>query len=290
MADFSIAQLVFIVEAFGTHWSRCGHPGSIIHGNQNPWDAADLIEGTIHAIARHPSPEATDALRKLIADHAPTYADTARHALALQIRTRRDSEYASPTVSQLQSVMANDLPETIDDMRAYFADRIETLQAGMRGSSTDMWEAYWAEDGGPRQENFCRNRLIEHISCHLPPSIRFEPEMHMPGQTRADIAAIRNTIVLPVEIKGQGIAACGTAASDQLDAQYALLGVRKAGACTSFFGSCVPGKRLPGHPEGLNRPATPEELREMLIERLPEERRHLIDIMVINVSTPKEAD
>ena len=67
--------------------------------------------------------------------------------------------------------MANDLPETIDDMRAYFADRIETLQAGMRGSNTDMWEAYWAEDGRPRQENFCRNRLIEHISRQLPPSI-----------------------------------------------------------------------------------------------------------------------
>ncbi len=43
------------------------------------------------------------------------------------------------------------VPETIDDMRAYFADRIEAVQDRMQGSNTDMWEAYWA-DARPKGE------------------------------------------------------------------------------------------------------------------------------------------
>ena len=284
-ADFSIAHLVFIVETFGTHWPRRTFPNTVFHGDGTPWDAREFIERSIHAIASRPSPQATEALQSLIADYAPTYADTARHALALQLRTRRDSEYASPTVSQLQSVMANDLPETIDDMRSYFADHVETLQERMQASNTDMWEAYWADEGRPRGENFCRNRLIEHISGQLPPSIRFEPEMHMPDQTRADIAAIRNAIGLPVEIKGQWHPDMWNAASDQLDAKYAR--DWRAQGCGVYivlwFGD-VPGKQIPGHPEGLERPASPEALRQMLIDRLPEARRPLIDVLVIDIS------
>ncbi len=287
-ADFSIAHLVFIVEAFGTHWPKTAYPeypDTVVSGLCHPWDASEFIERSIHAIASRPSPQATEALQSLITDYAPTYADTAKHALALQLRTRRDSEYAAPTVSQLQSVMANDLPETIDDMRAYFADRLETLQERMQASNTDMWEAYWADEGRPRGENFCRNRLIEHISGQLPPSIRFEPEMHMPDQTRADIAAIRNAIGLPIEIKGQWHPDMWNAASDQLDAKYAQ--DWRAQGCGVYivlwFGD-VPGKQIPGHPEGLERPATPEALRQMLIDRLPEARRPLIDVLSIDIS------
>ncbi len=285
-ADFSLVHLVFVVEAFGAHWPWIKRPGGVTTGDCNPWDASDFIRRTIYAVATRPSPDATEALQNLIAGHVPTYADTAKHALTLQRRARRDSEYAAPTVGQLQSVMARGLPETIDDMRAYFADRIETLQERMQASNTDMWEAYWTEDG-PRGENFCRNRLIEHISGQLPPSIRFEPEMHMPGQTRADIAAIRNALGLPVEIKGQWHRDVWDAASDQLDANYTRdWHAEGRGVYVVLWFGDVPGKKMPGHPEGLERPETPEALRMMLIDRLPEARRSWIDVFVIDVSRP----
>ncbi len=264
----SLDHLVFIVETFGTHWPRRTFPNTVFHGDGNPWDASEFIERSIHAIASRPSPQATEALQSLIADYAPTYADTARHALALQLRTRRDSEYTAPTLEQLRAVMTDELPETIDDMRAFFADRIADLQGRMRGSNTDMWEAYWVDDR-PRKETFCRNRLIEHISGALPESIRFEPEMHMPGQTRVDIAAIRNTIGLPVEIKCQWHREVWNAASDQLDTKYARdWRAQGRGVYIVLWFGDVPGKQIPGHPEGLERPATPETLRQMLIDRL----------------------
>ena len=287
---FSIDQLVFIVEAFGRHWLWAERPfNTVTSGNRNPWDAADFIRNAIYAIAGRPTPEATKALEVLIARHAPTYANTMKHALAQQRRAKRDFEYSAPSIDELRNAMTNGLPDTIDQMRDYFAERIEDLQARMHGSSTDMWEAYWDGDR-PRQEPFCRNRMIEHISTLLPPSIRFEPEKQMPRQKRADIAAIRNAIGLPVEIKGQWHREVWNAACDQLDANYARdWQAEGRGVYIVLWFGDVPGKQLPRHPDRLQRPRTPEGLRQLLIDRLPEERRAWIDVFVVDVSKPGRA-
>jgi hypothetical protein len=48
----------------------------------------------------------------------------------------------------------------------------------------------------------------------------------------------------------------------------------------------VPRKNLPAHPDGLARPKTPDDLRMMLINRLPENLRDVIDVYVVDVSQP----
>ena len=284
---FSLQHLVFVVEAFGAQWRNVGRPTDVTMGDCNPSDASEFIRRTINAIASRPEPEATAALQYLIADHAPSYAGEMKLALALQLKGRRDHEYSPPTIGELRSAVTDGLPETVDQMRAYFADCIEELQRRIRGSNIDMWETYWVDDR-PRGENFCRNRMIEQISGRLPPSIRFEPEMHMPGQKRADIAAIRNAVGLPVEIKGQWHSEVWDAACDQLDANYARdWRADGRGAYIVLWFGDVAGKRLPRHPERLKRPETPDALQQMLVDRLPEERRFRIDVFVLDVSKPE---
>ena len=286
----SLEQLVFIVEVFGTAWLNVDRPTGLTRGDCNPWDASNLIRQTIDAIANLGSPEASEALQGLIDGHAPSYVPTMKHALALQRRARRDAEYAAPRLDALRAVMANDPPESIDDMRVWFAERLEELQGRIRASDTDMWAAYWNGDA-PRGENFCRDRLIEHISLHLPPSIRLGRETSMPLGTWTDIALTRNTIKLPVEIKGQWHRDLWNAASGQLDAKYAV--DWQAEGCGVYivlwFGD-VPDNRLPAHPKGLEPPGSPEELRSMLIDRLSEAQRGRIDVFVIDVSRPKWTD
>ena len=231
------------------------------------------------------SPEATIALQAFIQDDvAGSYIVTLRHALGLQRRLRRDQEYIAPSVGQLVAVMDQALPESIDDVRAYFADRLETFQTKVRSGNTDMWQAFWRVRK-PQTENIRRNRLVDAISGLLPPSIRFEPEMHMPGQKRADIAAIRNSIGLPVEIKGQWHPALWTAPVDQLAALYTRdWHARGRGVyLVLWFGR---GVYMHAPPSGDARPTTPIALRQMLIERLPEERRDQIDVYVVDLSKP----
>jgi len=283
LIPLTIAQRAFVVQAFGSSWPQTPQPSSS-YGDTNPWDASNFIERIIYSIAAEPAPEATETLQGLLAGSAQNYANILRHGLALQRRTRRDHEYTPATYDQVRSVTDNALPETIDDMRAYFGDRIHNVQARMHATNTDMWEAYW--DGlKPRPENFCRNRLVEHISGQLPSSIRFEPEMHMPNQKRADIAVIRDAIGLPIEIKGQWHPKVWVAPLEQLAAQYTRdWHAQGRGAYVVLWFGDVPRKQLPPHPSGLATPATPEALRAMLTDCIPEPIRHLIDVYVVDVT------
>ena len=108
-ADTPLASLVFVVEAFGRRWPRVperpGDEGKGRHWN-DPRDASAFIERTIHAIANRPQPEATEALRNLIENHAPSYAGTLKRALAFQRRARRDFEHEISTVEGFRALMA----------------------------------------------------------------------------------------------------------------------------------------------------------------------------------------
>ena len=111
--EVPLDTLRFVVEVFGTRWPRMvERPGSGRTGGgwNDPGDASAFIERTIHAIASRPEPEAEDVLKNLIDDHAPSYADTAKEALAFQRMTRRDHEHEIPTVAELQ-VLVTDAPD-----------------------------------------------------------------------------------------------------------------------------------------------------------------------------------
>ena len=282
---FSLDHLEFIVESFGDRWSNVPRPTGSTTGDCNPSDASDFIRDIVYAIASRPESGATVGLQGLIAGHASTYVDMMKHALALQRKGRRDRDYSAPTVGELRSAVTDGLPESIDQMRAFFADRLEEFRKRIRGSDTNMREAYWNDTGKPRNEEYCRDRLIEHVSGPLPESIRFGPEVRMPDRKRADIALTRNAIKLPVEIKGQWERNAWNAVNDQLDAKYTVdwQADGRGVYIVLWFGN-VPGKNLPPHPAGLPRPETPGELERMLMDRLPEARRSSIDIFVIDLS------
>src|SRR3990167_3641723 len=91
---------------------------------------------------------------------APSYADTLKHARNLQRKARHTRDRVAPTIAQLSTVMSEGLPEAIDDMRAYFADRLQAFKERVRGGSTDMWQAFWRTTK-PQTENICRNPLVD---------------------------------------------------------------------------------------------------------------------------------
>ena len=288
-SGYSIPQLFFVVEAFGVHWQNVVSQPVLIRGSQNQWDASRFVAHAVSEIASRPSPEATEALQRLIDGPAESYADATKHALAQQRKARRDAEYAAPSIHELQSVMDDGIPESIDGMRAYLLDRLESLQERMQASNTNMWETYWLDDA-PRAENFCRDRLVDHLSGLVPPAIQIEPEARMPEGRRTDFVLSHDEIRLPIEIKGQWHAEVWDAASEQLDAYYAReWRAQGRGVYIVLWFGNVCGRQLPAHSEGLARPEIPVELRQMLIDRLPESRRSQIDVFVIDLTPPARA-
>ena len=158
----------------------------------------------------------------------------------------------------------------------------------MHRSATDMWQVYWAGTKA-HPENYCRDRLVEQISAQLPSAIRFQPEMHMPNQKRADIAAILGPIGLPVEIKRQWHRDIWTAPVEQLAARYTRdWNAEGRGVYIVLWFGMVEGQAMPRHPEGRAPPCSPEALRSMLIELMPDSYRDVIDIYVVDVSRPSD--
>ena len=289
MSHLTVAQLRFIVDRCGPHWISVGPPMGGFWGDQNSWQATKFIERTVHEIASRPSTEATEALQQLIDGPATTYANTSRHALALQRKVRRDFEYTPPDVIELQAVMNEDLPNTIDGMCAYLEDHLDALQEKMHASTTDMWETYWTGER-PRGEIFCRNRLVELLAGQMGNRLQIEPEARMPEGKLADFVAIRDTMRLPIEIKGQWNREVWSAANDQLDAYYTReWRAEGRGVYIVLWFGDVEGKRLPRHPEGDNSPKSPGELRRMLTARLPEHRRSQLRVHVIDIARPRES-
>ena len=105
-----------------------------------------------------------------------------------------------------------------------------------------------------------------------------------------DIALTRNQIKLPIEIKGQWHKDVWDAAIEQLAAKYAIDHQAEDHGIyiVLWFGNKInKDKKLKPHPDKLDPPETPEDLERMLKERLPEVKRSLIDVYVVDLC-PKE--
>jgi hypothetical protein len=286
----SVRQLEELIQTFAPLWPVAAHPKSGWRGRHEPHDASDFITGCITALSNLPTLEASQALDRLSETVAAAdYLDRIKHARAQQRRLRRDQEYVPLTFQQARQTLSDGLPGTIDDLRATIADRLEDLQDYIRNAETDGWDAYW--DGGkPKNENTCRDRVVDSLRPKLPMSIELILEGQMPEKNRCDIVASLASLGLPIEVKGQWHPEVWNASRTQLDDLYGR-SWRADGRgiyVVLWFGD-VPGKNLTAHPDGLKAPASPQELREMLLARLDASEKARIDVFVLDVSKPEKA-
>jgi hypothetical protein len=281
----SIRQLEFIVESFAERWPPAAPPHGGSWGDQNAHDAAEFIQTAIRSLGANSNREASEALDRLTdSSGVARYRNEIKHARVQQERLRRDTEYRVPSFAGVKSTLSGGLPETIDDLKAVTLDAIETVQGYLRQGDTTAWKAFWSGDK-PCDENTCRDRLLDVMRGHLPKAIAAIPETRMPDAKRADAVAIYNGMGLPMEIKGQWHNNVWDAPSEQLIELYTKdYRANGRGIYLVLWFGPVAGKNLVSHPDGKPRPAKPEELRQMLFERLDASERSRVDIVVLDVS------
>jgi hypothetical protein len=217
--------------------------------------------------------------------NAAAYRDHIKHVRAQQQKLRRDTEFKVPSFHEVKSTLGGGLPETIDDLKALTRDAIETVQRYLRQGDTTAWRPFWSGTV-PCAENTCRDRLLDLLRGHIPKAIAVIPETRMPDAKRADAAVIYNGMGLPVEIKGQWHKNVWDAPSEQLIKLYTKdYRANGRGIYLVLWFGIVRGKNLVPHPDGGPRPGTPEELRQMLVERLDPPERIRVDVVVLDIST-----
>jgi hypothetical protein len=105
------------------------------------------------------------------------------------------------------NVLQGGRPADIQELKALFIADIDDAAQDIRHSNVDKFRVYWTggrhQLGSPRDEESCRDRLIDYLRDRLSRlDIAVEPEGHMAQDKRADIVLLAGAnIKLPVEIK-----------------------------------------------------------------------------------------
>jgi hypothetical protein len=288
MLPLSITQAEWIWTEFRAQWPHATLEGSG-SGNTNDYDATDFLRALLARIANDSSVEAGEALQALIAGPEDSYSELIRHMAAEQRQKRAEEDFSPLTPTGLGELLADGPPSNADDLKALVIEELTIAQAKLVGEDIDEVRDFWTDAGIPRDENRCRDRLAAMIGPEL---MRYDiqriTEADMPMTKRADLAFARGPMQMPMEVKGQWHKEVWDAAAGQLDLQYLIdwRSDQRGIYCVLWFGN-VPsktGRRLKAHPGWIDAPKTAEEMRTMLIARIPEARRSLIAVVVLDLT------
>lgn len=286
LLPLTVAQAEWIISEFRTQWQYATLEGSG-SGSTNDYDATDFLRALINHIADDTGVGASEAFQRLIAAPNDTYSGLIRHMSAEQRQKRAEENFSALEPCQLGTLVDDGPPRNIEDLKAVVLEEMDVARRKLLGEDLDSVADFWTDAGIPRDENRCRDRFAAMIGPELARyDIQRITEADMPMTKRADLAFARGSMQLPVEVKGQWHKDVWDAATGQLDSQYLIdwRSEERGIYCVLWFGD-VPSasrRRLKAHPDGLPAPANAEEMRKMLIERTPEQRRALIDVVVLD--------
>lgn len=291
MLPLKVAQTEWIITEFREQWPYAGLE-DIGSGNTSGYDATDFLRSLISRIADDTSIEAAGAMARLVAGPSDSYGELIRHLAAEQRQKRAEEDFSALAPADLSALLDDGPPSNIEDLKALVREEMAVAQRKFIGDDLDSVVEFWTDNGSPRDENRCRDRLAAMIGPELARyDIQRITEADMPHTKRADLAFVCGSMQLPVEVKGQWHGEVWDAATSQLDVQYLIdwRSEKRGIYCVLWFGDLpsATNRRLKAHPDGLPAPASAEVMRTMLIERIPEARRALIDVVVIDLSAGK---
>ncbi|MFM0491908.1 NACHT domain-containing protein [Paraburkholderia graminis] len=287
----SVSQAQWIVSEFRAHWPHQILVGSG-SGNTNAYDATEFLLAMINRIANDTGAAGDEAMQALLLAPHDSYSELIRHMAAEQRQKRAEEEFVPLAPKELRDLLTEGPPSNSDDLKSLVLEELHVAQQILIGDDVDQVRDFWNDVGVPYDENRCRDRLAAIIGPEL---VRYNvqriTEADMPKTKRADLAFAYRQLQLPMEVKGQWHAKVWQAASDQLDRNY-LIDWRSDGRgiyCVLWFGDLPSksGRRLQAPPNGFNAPQSADEMRRMLIERIPEARQSLIDVFVLDLTAGK---
>lgn len=162
------------------------------------------------------------------------------------------------------------------------------LVSYIQTSNSDLFRQFWTE--GPenkhKSENSCRDALLAMLRGQLEPlGIDSQPEFDYVNDKRADIrVSYHNTIVVPIEIKGEWHSELWTAAQGQLIPQYTRQ--NETDGFGVYLVIWVGGSEQPTARDEGKKPTSPLELESRLHNHLPKSDQQRITVKVLNVARP----
>ncbi|MXZ81841.1 MAG: hypothetical protein F4Z15_10945 [Gammaproteobacteria bacterium] len=254
--------------------------------------AADQVKNYIGQLAAISSPDATDAIQKLLSEeNLRPWKSYLVDAAYQQNAVYREAEFGYSDLGQVLETLDGKSPANAADLAAFTYEKLKEIANDIRHGNADGWLQYWNVDQykrpkRPRPEPACRDSLIGYLKPRLEPyGIDVLREGNYANEKQADIRVAYQGFNVPVEIKKSCSSDLERAIETQLIAKYAIdPGAGRHGIyLVLWFGNaehCKP-RRISG-----SIPAGPVELEERLKSLLPNPENFRIQVCVIDVAKP----
>ncbi len=251
-----------------------------------------LLQRLIEVLKRDSTEEAGSALLRLCdAEATEKIHPFLKQAQQIQKRHRENVPLTAPAVAK---VLRQSLPINEQDLWAITLDKLDDIINNIEKSNANKHEIYWenrdTKERIPEDEDFCRNRLLDHLREALPMAISCESEVDHRLHKRADITVVYQQYKIPIEIKCDFSEKLSVKLREQLINQYTTsTGANGHGIYVIFWFKAQTKQRskqprAPG--DGGRKAKTPQDLQKRLLQQLTPEEQERIAIKVIDVSWP----
>ena len=288
-------DLEFLIRVVGS----CYGPDRYQSVSENDRDATlapsvgDFMNRLIEQLASCTSRAATEALERVRSDESlRPWQFSLGHATDSQRASRREAEFSYGSADAVCRVLAGREPANSADLAALTADTLVKLAERIRNGNTSDWKQYWTRAGHmsewrPLNENDCRDALLSDLRGTLSNlGIDCQPEPNYLDGRRGDIRVAFSDFGVPIEIKKSNHRSVWSSIQSQLIPKYTQ--DPECDGCGIYVVFWF-GRDFIQPPLSGRKPSGPEQMREMLIASLQEDKRRKIGVVVVDVSRDQAA-
>ena len=251
----------------------------------------ETVRGLFEALSSNPGNEARFELRALgESNRLGKWTEVVEYSLSVQQATTREALFRAPDPAAVALVIANLAPANAADLQALVVQYLGDIEAELRGADTHLIRQFWQKTGAgkkPHDENYCRDVLLDKLRARIAPlNVSIAREQIKAADKRVDMAAefmhAGRRISVPIEVKKESDIKLWTAWRDQLQRLYTI------DPASDGFGVYLVlwfGAHPRATPEGV-KPRDASQLRELIVERIPESDRYRLSVAVLDLSLP----
>ena len=288
----SAPDLGMLVQRLGGYFAphSAGAPSYISHKAVEAIQTGGIIQEALDALARLPSPEATELIQALADDDdLAAWRRGIIKARDTQRIARLDAEFVPPTIPDVLCVLEGSRPASAADLAALVVDRVVLVGERVRDGDANMWRQFWNEGrrgvpDSPKTEPSCRDALLSALRPDLPSGVSVEKEASHAGDRKADLQVSFRDFAVPVETRMSSSRDLWTAIDTQLIPRYARDPRSGGHGVYVVFWHGADYAKIPT-PKG-RPPRTSSELEERLVQELNAAVRQKVGVIVLDVSPP----
>lgn len=277
-----------MLDRLATQWPEAFDNRDFINrSDHSPENAYRFLCEVAQSLEQHPLTTLQPILNTLLIDEKlKDYHDILKAIHYQKIKESAINSITIPTIHDLENFLNNKGICSIETLKARIIEEFEYYQKELNGGETFHKKDFYKDDGSYIKEEEASRKIASYFSLKLRSlniTCSTEPQMH--NRKRGDIlfssSMQKGPIMFITEVKGQWHRRLFSAIKNQLIEQYTIE-PRTHGHglyLVLWFGKDFPVAGRHSHTY-----TSKEKLQQELKERVPNEYRKLIDILILDLS------